>query len=467
MKKGLLLSYIDGITDETNSESYGTILRYFWPEFITAFALYSILHMLDARFVADLKSTTMYATLGVTNTLVHFIVKVAEGIAVGSVIICGQYNGAKQYAKVGTAFVETFWMIVLVGFVFSSFLYLAAPNIYAWYGVSDHMIELGVPFLRLQAVGVLFMFLYFGLVAFLRGVKDTKTPMYIFMFGGAIFVFFDYALIFGKFGFPQMGFFGSATASVIQYGVMFVASVTVILLNPRYRVYGIKLFQPFKDQAIIKRFFYLSGPILVDKATMAASYIWLCKMVATMGEFSIASFTVIKDMERFAFLPAIAFAQIITLLSSNNFGSGNIGGIKSNIKKVLFLSNIGVAIILIVFSIWPTGFISLFDQKGEFTEMSARIYPILAPFVFFDVFQIVLSGALRGASDVKTVMWTRFLVCGGVFVPISYLISTVDLVDPVMKFIMIYATFYLSNGIMSLIYINRFRSDKWKRESRS
>ena len=466
MKKSLILSYIDGITDDTSSESYSTILRYFWPEFVTAFALYSILHLLDARFVSDLKSTTMYATLGVTNTLIHFIVKAAEGIAVGAVIICGQFNGAKQYQKVGAAFVEIFWMIVLIGVLFSGFLYLAAPTIYSWYGVPQNMIALGVPFLRLQAVGVLFMFLYFGLVAFLRSVKDTKTPMYIFMLGGATFVFFDYTLIFGKFGFPQMGFIGSATANVIQYGVMLFASIIVVLVNDNYRMYGINLLRPLNDFGIIKRFFSLGWPMLIDKLTMAAAYIWLGKMLATMGEFSIASFTVIKDMERFAFLPAIAFAQIITLLSSNNFGSGNLGGVKSNIKKVLFLSNIGVGIILVIFSIWPTEFISLFDQKGDFTTMSAYIYPVLAPFVFFDVFQIVLSGALRGASDVKTVMWTRFLVCLGIFGPISYMLAHFFNGPAVMKFILIYGTFYLSNGVMSMVYINRFRSDKWKKDIR-
>lgn len=465
MKRGLFSSYIQGITDDTTSESYAAILRYFWPEFITALALYSILYLLDARFVADLRSTTMYATLGITNTLFHFIVKVAEGMSVGAVIMCGQYNGAKQYTHVGLAFVETFWMIVITGLCFSGFLYIAAPWIYVWYGASPGMLALGVPFLRLRAVSVLFMFLYFGFVAFLRGIKNTRTPMYIFIFGGITFVFFDYTLIFGKIGCPEMGFIGSAMATVIQYGVMFTASILVVLLKKEYRMYSIKLLEPFGNVAMIKRFFMLSWPIVLDKATMAASYIWLGKMVAKMGECAIASFTVIKDMDRFAFLPAIAFAQIITLLSSNNFGSGNIDGIKSNIKKVLFLSNIGVAIALLAFYTWQTSFISLFDQKGEFTDMSSQIFPFLAPLVFCDVFQIILSGALRGASDVRTVMWTRLIVCSCLFVPSSYFISNMAIESVVVKFILIYAMFYLSNAIMSAVYINRFRSGKWRKFS--
>ncbi len=462
MKKGLLASYVEGITDFSRGESYAAIVRYFVPEFVTALALYSILHLLDARFIADLKSTTMYATLGVTGTLLHFIIKVAEGMSVGTVIMCGQYNGAKQYLDVGRSFVSTFWTTAMIGICLSGTLYFGAPLIYSWYGVSPSMIELGVPFLRLQALGVLFMFLYFAFVAFLRSIKNTRTPMHIFILGGVAFVFFDYALIFGKFGFPQMGFLGSATATIIQYGVMLAAGIVVVLFKSEYRQYGVRLLDPFSNPEMIKRFMFLSWPVVLDKATLAIAYIWLGKMIAPMGECAMASFTVIKDMERFAFLPALAFAQIITLLASNDFGSKNIDGIKSNIKKVMFLSCIGVGAILLVFSLQPAYFISMFDHKGDFTAMAAGIFPLLSVLVLFDVFQVVLSGALRGASDVKMVMWTRLLVCTLIFMPITYLISTTEFSSVVVKFALIYGMFYLSNGIMSMLYINRFRSDRWK-----
>ena len=136
--------------------------------------------------------------------------------------------------------------------------------------------------------------------------------------------------------------------------------------------------------------------------------------------------------------------------------------IKILVKKVLFMSNIGVAIILLVFSLWPTSFISLFDHKNEFTPMAAAIFPILSSFVLFDVFQIVLSGALRGASDVRTVMLTRFFVCGFLFMPASYIISELPIESSIVKFTLIYGMFYISNGVMSMVYINRFRSGKWK-----
>ena len=165
-------------------------------------------------------------------------------------------------------------------------------------------------------------------------------------------------------------------------------------------------------------------PVAIDKATLAFAYVWLSKMLNTMGTCSTASFCAVKDLERFAFLPAIALAQVITFLVSNDHGIHNWVGIKRNIKKVVFLASIMVFSILATFSFFSKSLLSIFDKNGDFTEMTVKIFPILSVLVFFDLVQLVLSGALRGAGDVKVVMWTRLAVCIGYFFPVSYFLSS-------------------------------------------
>lgn len=462
MKKGVFASYIAGIRDISHGETYSNILRYFFPEFIAALVLYSALYLLDASWIAHLRSTSTYATLGVTNTLLHLIIKVAEGFSVGAIILCGNYNGAGEFKKVGRTLVDTFWVTCIVGAFFSAALYFGAYWIYYFFGVPVRMISLGVPFLKLRAIGIFFTFIYFAFIAFLRGIKNTKTPMHIFVLGAAVFIFFDYVLIFGKFGFPQMKLNGSALASVIQYGFMLVLSILAVVLDKENKKYGIALVRQVADFSTIKRLLVLSWPVILDKSTMAIAYIWLGRMIAPMGKYALASFTVIKDMERFAFLPAVAFAQIITLLASNDFGAGKFDNIKPNIKKIVFLASIFVFLFLLFFSVYPKFFIKFFDKKDAFTDFSARVFPVLSSLVFFDLLQLILSGALRGIGDVKIVMWTRIIVCFGFFFPMSYYISNISMTDNVMKFILIYGMFYLGNVFMSIVYINRFRSNKYK-----
>jgi len=170
-------------------------------------------------------------------------------------------------------------------------------------------------------------------------------------------------------------------------------------------------------------------------------------------------------MERFAFLPAMAFAQIITILVSNDFGKRKWFDISANIKKVVFLTSLMVFALLAVLSLYPEVFIRFFDQRNLFTAFSSRAFSLLALFVFFDLLQLILSGALRGSGDVRSVMWVRIFVCFGFFCPLSYAVSLLPISDPVMKFVLIYAMFYIGNGIMSIAYIRRFRSGDWARRA--
>lgn len=462
MKRGLLASYVAGIRDFTNGESYGTILRYFYPEFITALLLYSLPLWLDAAFISYLRSTPSYATLGTVNTLLHVIVKIAEAVGVGTVIISGQFNGTQEVKNVGRTIRDAFWVTCITGTIIACMLYFGAYWIYYWCGVSKEIIYLGIPFLRMRALGIFFMFVYFAFIGFLRSIKNTKLPMQVFIVGALVFIFFDYGLIFGAYGLPEMGFNGSALASVLQYAVMLVLVMICVLGDKRNSKYGIELFSVFKRPSYFKDLLLVSWPIALDKAILAASYLWLCKMIAPLGTCAVAAFSVVKDMERFAFLPAIAFAQVVTFLVSNDFSNQRWDNIKSNVKKITFLASSMVFVALLCMSIRPEYIIYLFDKKGDFTPLAAQVFPILGVLVFFDVLQLILSGALRGAANVKIVMMVRVIVCLAYFMPISYLLSHLSIDDVTLKFVLIYGSFYIGNALMSIIYINRFRSDDWK-----
>jgi len=461
MKKGLLASYVAGIVDTVHGESYSRILRYFLPEFVTAM-LMLLPFWFDAGFISHLKSTPTYATLGVTSNLFHLIIKVAEALCVGTVVLSGQFNGIGDYKQVGQTVRDAFWVTCILGLVIASLLYFGAYWIYWWYGVSEEMIALGVPFLRLRAVGVFFTFVYFAFIGFLRGIKNTKVPMLFFILGSLSFVILDYALIFGKWGLPALGLQGSAIASITQYCVMLVAAICYVLFNKENKKYGISLFSGFSERLYMKKLLMLSWPVVLDKAIFAMSYVWLCKVLCPLGTCAVATFCVVKDMERFAFLPAIAGAQVITFLVSNDYGLQNWEGIKNNIKKVLLIASICVGSILLLFVIFAKYIIQIFDKTGDFTAVATQVFPILSVLVFFDVLQIVLSGALRGAGNVRTVMFVRLLVCIFYFVPLSYTLSRLPLQDQALKFILVYGSFYVGSAIMSLIYISRFRGEEWK-----
>lgn len=462
MVRSFIARYVNTIYSDEKGETYSTLLRYFLPEFITNFLLYGMPFLLDSVFIGALDSTEATATLGITGAFLHFVIKIGEALSVGTIVLSGQFNGQNSFENAGRTLRDAFWITTLLGIMLSSILFFGAHTIYSWYGVSEEVISLGVPFLQLHAIGVLCIFIYLALVGFLRGIKNSRTPMKIFVFGSLLFVFFDYMLIFGKWGFPKMGLQGSAMATIIQYSSMMIIALCYVLFNKKNLKYGISLFSGLTDVSYIKHLIIISLPVMLDKGIMAWAYIWLGKMIATMGTEGIAAFSVVKNMERFAFLPALAFAQIITFLVSNDVGIQNWDGIKTNIKKVLFLSSGMVSFILGFFIYHRAHIVTFFDKRGVFSPLAMQAFPLLSIFIIFDLLQLILSGALRGAGNVRIVMIVRFVTCFCYFVPVSYLLSQWTFNNEVIKLVLLYGSFYLGNALMSIWYIRRFRSEHWK-----
>lgn len=260
-----------------------------------------------------------------------------------------------------------------------------------------------------------------------------------------------------------MGLQGSALAGVVRYVAMTCVACAYTFLYKGNRKYGIELFSVFKDTSYIKRLFVLSLPIMLDKALMAMAYVWLGKMICTMGKEGAAAFSVIKDMERFSILPAVAFAQVITLLVSNDYGTHNWQGIKSNIKKVIFLASLMIFSIVVIFSCNAELIIQLFDKKAKFTTLAVYAFPILSILGFFDLLQLILAGALRASGNVNLVVGVRLVVLVGYFLPISYMFSHIHFAHPATQFVFVYGSFYVGNALMSLAYIHRFRTNEWKK----
>ena len=442
-------------------ESYGRIIRYFLPELITTLLIYSFLTLYDQFLIAGLKATVMYTTAGVTVKLIMFLTKIAEGIGVGTVVLVGHHNGRNEHHDVGKAAISAFWSMALFGAIICCLLYIGAPLIYWMYNVPENMIHICVPFLRVKALGIFFMFLAFGFINFMRGIKNTHLPMALYVLGGLAFVFFDFALIHGHCGFAAYALQGSALASLIQYIVMCVGALIYLFMSKDIHKYGMHAIKSFNIK-FAWEIMRLSFPIMLDKATIAGAKIFLTGMICPLGQAALGSYIFMTEFEQFALVPVLASASVITFLASNDAGAGNWQGVRNNMKKILILSTIIflVALLAILFLNIHT-VISWFDRENAFTSFSLLALPIISILSLFDVLQAILSATLRGTGDVKAVMVIRWIGLLAFYVPVSLLIMYVLPIDNVfIKFILLYGTFYVTNGLTSLLYIGRLTSKK-------
>ncbi len=445
-----------------------TLFRYFVPELITVTLLYIGLEIINFRFIACIDTSLCNSTLFITNSLFHFITKVGEGFSVGLVILCGRYNGTKEYTKSGELISNAFWTTALIGAIVSIMLYFGAHSIFHFFEAPPQMITLGVPYLRIRSIAVFFGFIYFALIGFLRGSKNPKLPMLFFIIGAIAYIITDYALIFGAWGFPAMGLKGSAIASVVQFGVMLIAALLYLLLHKDTRKYGISLFTKI-NPSNIRSLVSLSWPVMIDKASFAMGPIWLNKMIGCTAKLCTTAestmmydgLTVLKTMERVGILPARSCEKVITYLLSIDHKVKSFRYIKNNIKKILLISCILVGIFTLAFCLKPSFFLALLNKKNTYNDFIVYTLPLIALLIGCDVVQLILSSALRGGSDVKTVMLSRAAATFLFFIPLAYSITLLPIQNVLLKFVLLYSSAHVSYALMSILYLLRFRSKRW------
>jgi MATE family multidrug resistance protein len=444
-----------------SGESYGRIMQYFLPELVTTLLIYSFLTLYDQYWIAGLKATAIYTTAGVTQTLIMFLTKIAEAIGVGTVVLVGHHNGRNEHHDVGKAAISSFWAMAFFGAIICCLLYVGAYGIYWMYRVPENMIHIGVPFLRIRALSIFFMFLYFGFTGFMRGIKNTRVPMVLYVLGGVAFMFFDFALIQGRCGFSAYAFQGSALASLIQYVVMCLGAVIYLFASKDVRVYALHGIKSFKI-GFAWEVMRLSFPIMLDKATIAGAKMFLTAMFSPLGQAALGSYCFMKEFEQFALIPVLAFASVITFLASNDAGAGNWLGVRNNLQKILILSLIFLLVMFAILFLNINTIIGWFDREHTFTEFSLLALPIISILSLFDLLQAILAAALRGVGDVKAVMTIRWIGLLAFCVPASLLVAYVLPINNVfIKFILLYGVFYITNGLTSLLYIRRLTSKEW------
>lgn len=462
MKKTVWTSYLDGVQFKTPGESYRSIINFFAPEVVTALVAYALIPLIDGAFISCLPHSEAYATLSITKSLMHCITKLAEGVSVGAMVMCGIAHGQDDPSAVGRAWGTVTALTLLLGFSIALFIACMPGYIMSCMRVPLPLRVVAIPFLRIRAISVFLMFIFFSMIGLLRGLKRNKIATHCMIVGTLVFVIADYLFIFGRCGMPQLAFSGSAVASILQYISMIFVVLRYLYDDPR--LYAYLCMVQWVGWHALWRLFMLSVPVMIDKVLLAVAKVFLLRCIAPMGGAALSSFGVIGDIEMLMFVPAIAYAQVVTGLVSNEVGARDIIGIKYTIKKVLLLAITSALIMLVITSWFAESLIGFFDAQCIFRYFAIPAFRWISLLALFDVVQVVLSAALRGCAQMQTVLRVRAFTLLFFCFPIAYAASLVAFKSDFVRFMTIYGSFYISNGFMALWYIIWLRSERWSQE---
>lgn len=320
-----------------------------------------------------------------------------------------QYHGAKEEANgvhaaaQGLIFMLLCTPVLLLMIPFGHWLFVA-------FGHAPELIEQEIVYFDWMIYGALPMGLNWTLTGFFTGRGKVRLATIASIIGCMANVGLDYAMIFGRFGFPEMGLRGAAiatcVASVLTSAILFGAMV----ISPPVRAVGWRHAFVFRRE-LMRRLIRFGLPAGVQIFLDVGAFSIFVLMTARLDPVTLTVANVVFSINNLAFSPLMGFGNAAAVLTGQHRGAQHIDYARKSGWSSLKLSWVYMAIIGSVFVIFPETLLSLFVRDGsaaatspDFLRTGRHLLYVMTIWGFLDSANIVLMSALKGVGDTKFVM---------------------------------------------------------------
>lgn len=275
----------------------------------------------DAFWVGRLGATAV-AAVSICFPVTFLVIALGSGLAMAGATLTAQYMGAGRQDMVNHVAAQTMLMVAVVSTLLSSIGYFLAPHLLRLLGVEQAVHVEALGFLRISFVGIIFVFLYLMFQSLMRGIGQTRLPLFIV--AGTVLLNFalDPLFIFGWGPFPALGVRGAALATLSTQAIAALIGMVVFLKGWQ----GIKItwgdLKP--DLRYIRRAFNLGFPGSIELSTRGLGLIIMSFLVASFGTETIAAYGVGSNVLQVITIPALGLSMAVSTLVGQNIGAGQL-----------------------------------------------------------------------------------------------------------------------------------------------
>jgi len=358
------------------------------------------------------------ASVGLGLQLLMFVYAVMTLLHVGTTALLSRFIGAGQRKRASTGLSTLLRFALLLSIPISALWYLLAPQVYLWFGTAKEVVSLGSEYVTVLTWMLPFVFVKLVFVSALNSSGDTKTPMQIKIVSIVLNVVLNYLLIFGAFGFPELGVMGAALGTVI---VNILELMVYGYLYIKQKTFFIPLW--FHSKRLLFRALKVGIPASIERALSAGSFMFFTAIIAYYGTEALAGYQVGLRVEGLAFMPGIGFTIAAMTLMGQGLGAKRPDQSREDVILVLKYT-VGLMFFLSFFMIFmPEKIVWVFTDDAQTIKEASLYLRIVGLSQIPLAFNFVLSGALRGAGDTKRTLRINLISLWLVRIIPAYILS--------------------------------------------
>ncbi|RRD80355.1 MATE family efflux transporter [Alloprevotella sp. OH1205_COT-284] len=325
------------------------------------------------------------------------------GFCAGAQILMGRRNGEKNYADIGTVFYHSLGFLFLLSVVLLLLTRWFAPPLLRAIISSNEVCEAAWKYLDWRMWGI-----FFSMVACLfRSFYVATTRTGVLKFNSLVMVgsniVLDYLLIFGHFGFPEMGIAGAAVASAMASFFSMSFFIVYTWWKGDYRKYALNRLPKFKLRLLGKM---LNVSMWMMVQHFLSLFTWFLFFIAIehLGTRELAVTNVLRSISGFTYMSLHAFASTASTLTSNLIGAGERNLVLPMLKRDILLASILLVPTWLLISLFPETVLSIFTNDAALIAAGVAPLWMLGLSYVFQIPSLVLFYSVSGTGNTRTAL---------------------------------------------------------------
>lgn len=392
------------------------ILLFSLPIILGNFVM-QLYQIVDSAIVGRYLGKAALAAVGASMPVVFAVVALVIGVGSGASVVISQYFGAKQYDKVRLTSDTLHIFLVGAGLVIALVGAFCSEGIFRLIALPEELIPLATEYLQIYLGGIFLLFGFNTVAAILRGVGDSKTPLYFLLISAVLNVGLDLLFIL-QFGW---GVAGAAWATVIAQGVAYAAAIAYI--NTGKSIFHINLLKLRFNGKIFRQCINYGLPTGVQQSLVALGMVALMGIVNGWGTDVIAGYSAAIRVDNLAVIPSMNFAMALTSFTGQNVGAGRMDRVHRGLKMTLLYSSITCVLITAVIVFFGSDILRIFTTDEDVIRVGQEYLVIVSSFYLVFSGMFVINGMLRGAGAVIFPMFSTLLSLWVVRIPAAMWLS--------------------------------------------
>lgn len=385
--------------------------------------LYMMIWIFDTMMIGKYGGQLAVSSVGLSTEIIYsfFNIIIAVGVSTALTSLVSRAIGSKDYKKAEIIANAGIKIAVVLAFIFFSLLFFIPDKILNLAGATKEMLPLATRYAKISSFSFFLLTLSSTINGVFRGVKDTKTSLYVAGSINIVNLFLDYVLIFGNLGFPEWGITGAAVATVAGNFIGILLQWSRLKKLP----FKISFFSCVSKKDIweIIRFAIPSG---LQEANFSLSRLLGLTFILSLGTAAFAANQIGIAIEAISTMPGWGVAIACTALVGHSIGENNPNKSQEYTLYSTIIASIFMGILACFFFFIPKTLISFFINKQEIDVI--RIGAICLQVAAFEQIPIaivtVLGSYFKGIGNPKIPFYVSFFTNWFLRLPIAfYLIS--------------------------------------------